>query len=193
MKEIEEIRKKLKKELDAYRYQHTLGVMYTAASLAMKYCEDLNDTMMAGILHDCAKCISDDEKIKLCLEYHIPLTETEIQNPGLIHSKLGAYLANDIYGVENPQILDAIASHTTGHPDMTVLEKIIFIADYIEPGRTTAPNLTFVRKLAFEDLDKAMYQILYDTLNYLHKKGGIIDTMTEKAYQYYKNLTIKEE
>ena len=76
---------------------------------------------------------------------------------------------------------------------MTVLEKIIFIADYIEPGRTTAPNLTFVRKLAFEDLDKAMYQILYDTLNYLHKKGGIIDTMTEKAYQYYKNLTIKEE
>ena len=87
MKEIEEIRKKLKKELDAYRYQHTLGVMYTAASLAMKYCEDLNDTMMAGILHDCAKCISDDEKMKLCLEYHIPLTETEIQNPGLIHSK----------------------------------------------------------------------------------------------------------
>ena len=65
MKEIEEIRKKLKKELDAYRYQHTLGVMYTAASLAMKYCEDLNDTMMAGILHDCAKCISDDEKMKV--------------------------------------------------------------------------------------------------------------------------------
>lgn len=193
MKDMEKIKDKLKKELDTSRYHHTIGVMYTAASLAMCYGIGLENAMMAGVLHDCAKCIPDNEKIRLCKEYGIILTETEIQNTALIHSKLGAYLAEHNYGVTNREILDAIAGHTTGHPKMTVLEKIIFIADYIEPGRNTAPDLMVIRKLAFEDLDRTMYKILNDTLNYLHQKGGIIDTMTEKTYQYYRDLIVKEE
>ncbi len=193
MKSIEELKKRMKKELDCSRYYHTIGVMYTAASLAMCYGVELENAMIAGILHDCAKCIPDNEKIRLCKEYGISLTETEIQNTALIHPKLGAYLAEHKFGVTDQEILDAIAGHTTGHPEMTILEKIVFIADYIEPGRNTAPHLTMVRRTAFEDLDLTMYRILKDTLDYLREKGGVIDTMTEKTYQYYKKLTLEEE
>lgn len=186
--EMEVIRKRLKKELDSYRYQHTLGVMYTAASMAMRYSVDLTDAMLAGLLHDCAKCIPDDEKIRMCEKYQIHLTDIELQNTALIHPKLGAYLAKKEYGVEKSEILDAIAWHTTGHPKMTDLEKIIFIADYIEPGRISAPNLSEIRKISFENLDIAMFRILDDTLLYLAKKGGVIDPATEETYRYYKNI-----
>ena len=187
MNRIEEIQNKLKHELDDFRYRHTIGVMYTAASLAMCHGANLENAMLAGLLHDCAKCIS------LCEEYQIALTDTELKNHALIHPKLGAYIARENYGIQDMELLHAIAAHTTGHPDMTTLEKIIFIADYIEPGRDTAPHLTELRKLAFEDLNRAMYRILEDTLNYLHEKGGIIDSQTEATYQYYKDLTKKED
>ena len=190
MAEIETIRKQLKKQLDKYRYQHTLGVMYTAASMAMRYGVDLTDAMIAGLLHDCAKCIQDEEKLRMCKKYHILLTETELQNTALIHPKLGAYLAKSEYGIQKKEILDAIAGHTTGHPNMTLLEKIIFIADYIEPGRTSAPNLSEIRRLAFENLDIAMFRILDDTLQYLREKGGVIDQMTEETYHYYKDFIV---
>lgn len=189
MKELEQIRREIKKQLDKYRYHHTLGVMYTAAALAM-HCEiSLEDAMTAGLLHDCAKCIPNDIKIELCKKYEIALTETELQNTALIHPKLGAYLAKSEYGIEKQEIIDAIAYHTTGRPDMTMLEKIIYVADYIEPGRGEAPNLPYVRKLAFENIDQAMYKILDDTLEYLNTRGGVIDPMTEKTRRYYKNLT----
>lgn len=89
----------------------------------------------------------------------------------MLHAKLGAYFARKIYGVEDKEILHAIQVHTTGEPGMNTLDKIIYIADYIEPNRNKAPNLEEVRKLAFVDLDKAMLKILSDTLNYLRKKA----------------------
>lgn len=192
MRDIEEMRKEVKEQLDAYRYRHTLGVMYTAASLAMKYEVDLNQAMTAGLLHDCAKCIPDKKKIKMCDKYGIVLTETELKNTALIHPKLGAYLAGSEYDVKDEEILGAIASHTTGHPGMTLLEKIIYISDYIEPGRKEAPNLTLIRKLAFEDIDAALFQILDDTLQYLKSNDKVIDSMTEETYNFYKELTGKE-
>ena len=187
------LQNKVKEQLDPYRYQHTLGVMYTAASLAMKYEEDLKKAMIAGLLHDCAKCIPNDEKIKMCEEYGILLTETELLNKALIHPKLGAYLAKAEYHIDDPEILEAIKWHTTGHPKMGLLEKIIFIADYIEPGREEAPHLSLIRKTAFEDIDEAMYIILKDTLEYLKTRKGVIDPMTEETYHYYKKITHKEE
>lgn len=87
---IQKLEKKVRRELDQYRYMHTLGVMYTAASMAMRYGADIKDAMVAGILHDCAKCIPGQEKIKLCNQYHIEITPIEHSNPGLLHSKLGA-------------------------------------------------------------------------------------------------------
>ena len=131
---ITRIRRKLMAELDKERYEHTLGVMYTAASMAMRYDADIDKALMAGLLHDCAKCISGENKIKLCDRYHLSVSEVEKSNPSLLHAKLGAFLAAKKYHVDDKEIVNAIASHTTGRPHMSLLEKIIYIADYIEPG-----------------------------------------------------------
>lgn len=88
---ITKIRRKMMTELDKERYEHTLGVMYTAASLAMRYDEDIEKALLAGLLHDCAKCIPGDTKIKLCKKYHLSVSEVEKKNPSLLHAKLGAF------------------------------------------------------------------------------------------------------
>ena len=84
---ITKIRRKMMTELDKDRYEHTLGVMYTAASLAMRYDEDIEKALIAGLLHDCAKCLSGDTKIKLCKKYHLNVSEVEKENPSLLHAK----------------------------------------------------------------------------------------------------------
>jgi predicted HD superfamily hydrolase involved in NAD metabolism len=91
----------------------------------------------------------------------------------------------DEYGIKEPDVINAILNHTTGRPEMSTLEKIIFIADYIEPNRKQAPNLAEIRKLAFIDLDKALLRVLEDTLAYLEEDGGELDPMTKKTYDYY--------
>ena len=188
---ISKTRKKLKKYLDQDRYEHTLGVMFTAASLAMRYGENVEEAMMAGLLHDCAKCIPSGKKLKLCDKYHLNITKSEYQNPSLLHAKLGAFLAAKKYHITNQRILDAIACHTTGKPEMTLLDKIIYIADFMEPGRCEAPNLPKVRKLAFINIDECLFRILEDSLAYLHTRDLVIDDMTEKTYLYYKELLNK--
>lgn len=104
----------------------------------------------------------------------------------MLHAKLGAFLAMDQYGVTDKEIVSAILNHTTGKPNMSLLDKIVYVADYIEPKRNKAENLPEVRKLAFLDLNQALYRILSDTLQYLDKGAGEIDEMTVKAYEYYK-------
>ena len=190
---IEEMRLKLVNGLDEPRYQHTLGVMYTAASMAMCHGENVENALVAGLLHDCAKCISSIDKIKLCEENGIEISETEAKNTGLLHAKLGAFLAEKEYGVTDEDILMSIRSHTTGRPGMSLLEKIIYIADYMEPGRKELPNMKDVRKLAFEDIDKCLYRILKDSLIYLKSRDFAIDPMTEETYNYYKAIMEGEQ
>ncbi|MCD8105474.1 MAG: bis(5'-nucleosyl)-tetraphosphatase (symmetrical) YqeK [Lachnospiraceae bacterium] len=185
---IIKIQKKLKKELDEERFIHTEGVMYTAASLAMCHDEDVTRTCVAGLLHDCAKCIPNAQKLRLCGHYKVPVSPVERAAPHLLHAKLGACIAKDKYGVEDPEILSAISCHTTGKPDMTLLEKIIFLADYIEPGRVKAPNLARIRHLAFSDIDLAVYMTLRDTLAYIKEKKAPLDNQSLVAYNYYKNF-----
>ncbi len=181
-----EIKKKIKKALDKYRYQHTLGVAYTASALAMRYGINIDDAFTAGLLHDCAKCIPNDEKFSLCEKYGIELKETEKRNPALIHAKLGAYIANKKYGIKDDDILASIRTHTTGEPGMSLMQKIIFTADYIEPGRDQAPDLPLIRQLAFTEIDRAVEKILHDTLNYLNEKSAAIDPETAETYEFYK-------
>ncbi len=190
---LEKLQKKLKKELDEDRYRHTLGVMYTAAALAMRYEEDLNQAQTAGLLHDCAKCLPDDKKLKLCTQNNLEISEAEQRAPFLLHAKVGAFLAEEKYDVHDPEILSAIACHTTGKPEMTPLEKIIFTADYIEPMRTKAENLTEIRRLAFCDLDLCVFTILRDTLDYLEAKKAFLDNQTIISYNYYKKLIDERE
>lgn len=190
--QITKIRRKLIAELDKERYEHTLGVMYTAASMAMCHGADVEQALLAGLLHDCAKCIPGENKIKMCEKYHLNVSEVERENPSLLHAKLGAFLAAKKYHIEDKEIINAIASHTTGHPHMTLLEKIIYIADYIEPGRPELANMEEVRHLAFRNIDECLYRILEDSLEYLNRLSKPIDPMTEKTYDYYKAVLMKE-
>ena len=183
--ELTKIRKAMEKTLDAKRYEHTLGVEYTAAALAMRYDAPIMSAQLAGLLHDCAKCMSNDKKLSLCEKYNISISEIEKRNPFLLHAKVGSFLAMNEYGVNDPDVINAILNHTTGRPGMSLLEKIVFIADYIEPGRKQAPNLTEIRKLAFVNLDQALIRILEDTLIYLKDSGEELDPMTGKTYAYY--------
>lgn len=174
----------MEKSLDAKRYEHTLGVAYTAAALAMRYQEDMDKAIIAGLLHDCAKCMDNDKKLHICEKHHIPVTDIEKRNPYLLHAKVGQYVAKKQFHIHDSDILNAILNHTTGRPEMSLLEKIIFIADYIEPGRKQAPNLSQVRKAAFQDLEAALIMILKDTLEYLQRIDEP-DPMTQKTYDYY--------
>ena len=179
-------KKTLRKYLDRDRFEHSEGVMYTAAALAMRYGENLEKAQIAGILHDCAKCIPDNKKLKICEKNHIEITEAEKCSPFLLHAKVGAYIAKEKYDIEDAEILDAIACHTTGKPAMTLLDKIIYISDYIEPMRSKASNLEEVRKMAFVDLDETLFKILSDTLVYLENSSKKMDPMTMQTYEYYR-------
>lgn len=188
-KKTDDVIKKLTKAMEEVqtgkRFQHTLGVAFTSAAMAMRFDVPMLDAQIAGLLHDCAKCLSDEKLIKICEKNDISMTEVERKNPYLLHGKVGAFLANTEYEVEDQDILNAITYHTTGRPDMSALEKIVFIADYIEPSRKVQPGLDEVRKLAFMDLDAAVIRILHDTLTYLQGKSVEIDPMTQETYEYY--------
>lgn len=176
----------MEKKLDPKRYEHTLGVAYTAAALAMRHGADMNNALVAGLLHDCAKCMTNEKRLSICEKHNIPVTKAEEKNPFLLHAKVGSFLAMKKYGVTDKDVINAILNHTTGRPGMSTLEKIIWLADYIEPGRKNAPNLDQIRKLAFEDLDRALLKALEDTLQYLNNGKMEVDSMTQKTYDFYK-------
>ena len=184
---LDEIREKVKEMQSGKRFEHTIGVMYTAASLAMRYNADVDKALLAGLLHDVAKGYTPQEMLELCEKYGLSVSGAEKKNPGLLHAKLGAYIAEREYAIKDSEILDAITWHTTGRPNMTLLDKIIYIADYIEPNRKDAPNLDIMRYRAFNDLDDCLIQVLESILQYLQSKNEVVDPMTEKTYLYYKN------
>ena len=185
--ELTVIRKKLETKLKEERYIHTLGVMYTAASMAMRHGADIQKSMTAGLLHDCGKYCDVNEQIRLCRKHDIELSDAELEVPALIHAKLGTYLARQEYDITDSEILNAITYHTTGRPSMTIIEKIVYLADYIEPGRKKIPGLSEVRAAAFDDIDSAVRMTAESTLAFLKRAGRKVDPMTEKTCQYYKN------
>ena len=145
-------------------------LLETAIQLAKQYQVDVKKAEIAALLHDCAKGFGGQEQLQLCKKHGLTITEAEERNPFLLHAKLGAYLAKADYGIDDEEILDAIRWHTTGRPEMTQLDKIIYIADYIEPNRNQAPNLDEIRRLARVNLDECLYTILKATLAYLETR-----------------------
>lgn len=193
---LEEIQEELRKRLKKKRYQHTLGVYYTAQAMAMCFGEDISLAGYGGMLHDCAKYLSGEEMLAACKKNRISISETERVNPGLLHAKLGAHFARECYGVEEEGVLSAIRWHTTGKPGMNELEKILFIADYIEPGRRMLPRMEEIRREAFHDLDEAMYLILFNTLSYLKVSGEgeeTLDQYTVDAFDFYRELRERKQ
>lgn len=188
-----QMREKLQKKLSVKRFEHSLGVEYTAGTMAFMYGADYEKALIAGLLHDCAKYVPGDKKIKKCKKRGIPVTDCESRNPELLHAKLSAAYAKEKYGVTDKDILSAIACHTTGKPAMTTLDKIIYIADYIEPNRSVLPEMDIIRREAYQDLDMCLLHILHNTVHYLKKKGSVIDPLTKETYDYYmKQANLKE-
>ncbi len=184
---IRDLKNELEKEMDESRFEHTIGVMYICAALAMRYGFDLERAMLAGLMHDCAKCMPNAKKLKTAEKNHLEITELERRNPFMLHAKLGAFIARKKYDIEDQEVLDAIRWHTTGRPGMSLLEKIVYVADYIEPKRDKAPNLSQIRQLAFEDLNLALLRILEETVDYLDQSDDETDDITRQTYEYYKN------
>lgn len=188
------ITNKLQNSLQPKRLMHTLGVAYLASSLAMCYGVSHQDALIAGLLHDCAKNYPEDKMLVECMKLGISLSEHERRIPELIHAAYGAYLAEKEYKITQEDILLAIRNHTLGRPNMTILEQIIYLADYLEPGRThsTNPCLDELRKLAFYDLDKTTVYVSKNSIRYFEKTGKEADPMTYQVYNYY-NDKIKKE
>lgn len=184
---LEEMKKQLEETLSPKRFKHSIGVMDTAVKLAEKYGEDRGKAAIAGILHDCARNIEGQEVLELCGRYGIEVNYITNLQPQLLHGPLGAALARDVYGVEDEDVIRAIACHTTGREDMTLLDKIVFIADYIEPGRKFH-GVDKVRDLAYKDLDKAILISLDNTIKHILDKGVLIHPDTINA----RNFIIKE-
>lgn len=184
----QKLRKQLENEHKPDRFDHTLGVAYTAANMAFLYGADIEKALIAGYLHDCAKCMTHEEQIKICEKNDIEITEVERKNHSLLHAKVGMYLARTKYDVYDPEILGAIRWHTTGREDMTLLEKIVYIADFIEPNRRPLENMAEIRKEAFTDLDKCLAHILHDSVIYLKTIGKEVDEATMNAYEFYKKF-----
>jgi predicted HD superfamily hydrolase involved in NAD metabolism len=186
--DLYKLKKAMAKELSEKRFFHTLGVEAVSFSLAIQYNYDIEKATIAGLLHDCAKCLPDEVLLKQCEDNNLPITDVERRNPFLLHSKLGAYLSKTKYGIMDEEITDAIHYHTTGKTNMTLLQKIIFTADYIEPNRSPEiiPDLNVIRKMAFTNLDEAVFNILSNTINYLNSDYQEIDQLSIDAYEYYK-------
>lgn len=183
-----ELDAEMQRILPRKRYLHSVAVAHLAASYAVTLGYDPQRALVAGILHDCAKAYSDEQLVADCDHYAISVTEVERRNGFLLHGKLGAYYAKKYYFINDKEILSAIAFHTTGHPKMTDLEKIVFLADYLEPFRTqpTTPELNKIRQIAFSDINKAIYLVLKNTMHYLKQSGQEMDMTTAETYEEYR-------
>ena len=164
------------------RMPHVLGTEREAAYLAEKYGADVTSARIAALLHDCTKKLDLSQQLSLCAHYNIPLDEMERGYLKLLHSKTGAAVAKDRFGVSE-EIYEAIYYHTTGKADMTLLEKIIYLADYIEPSRSF-PGVEELRRAVHADLDRGLCRALADSIEELQGYGSPVHPNTREALEY---------
>ena len=176
---------KLKKTLDSSRFVHTLGVEQTARRMAVIFGEDEEKAALAGLLHDCAKCMPLSQMLKAAKD--VPVDPVMRESKALMHALAGRCVAETVYGVKDEDVLSAIRWHTTGHANMTRLEKIIYLADMIEPNRKPYPGLDHLRKLCMLDLDQAMHEALRMSLEHVQEQGKTLHPDTLAALESYEN------
>ena len=180
MLSIEEIKLYLKANLEEKRYIHISGVADTAKKLAKLNGVSEEKAEIAGLAHDVAKNLSKVKMKEIINEHNIVLSEVEENNANLWHSIIGPIEAKDKLGIEDEEILDAIRWHTTGKEHMSILMKIIYIADMIEPSRNFE-GVEDIRKVTFEDLDMGVYYGLTRSIEFLLTKNLLIDENTMRA------------
>lgn len=173
----------LKDNLKAARYEHSLSVRDTAVKLAEIYGADIEKARIAGLSHDCAKNMSNDDLLSIALSHNINVDNVYKENPKLLHGFIGAVVAKEKMGIEDEEILSSIAYHTTGKRDMNLLEKIIYIADYVEPLRNF-PGVDNLRKEVTHDLNKAMLMAFDSTIKYVIEREQLLHVNTIEGRNY---------
>ncbi|MCI9512085.1 MAG: nicotinate (nicotinamide) nucleotide adenylyltransferase [Oscillibacter sp.] len=166
------------------RIPHVLGTEQEAIRLAARYGADVEKARRAALLHDCTKKLDMEEQLSLCRQYGIQLDELEQRALKLLHARTGAEIARDVFGVDD-EIYSAIRWHTTGHANMTLLEKIIYLADYIEPSRDF-PGVDRLRKVCYEDLDRGLLTGLEMTIEEMQGMGDPVHHATLEARDFLK-------
>lgn len=190
----EEMHRKLRLAQKERRYFHTLGVVKEAVRLAPKFGVDTEKAKIAALLHDCAKNFDQDRFLDIAAEYGVTLDELTIKEPALVHAFLGAAVAYRDYGVTDKEVLDAIYYHTTARANMTQLEKLIYIADMIEPGRTM-PQAEELRKMVEENTDDALIYAIDCSIKHVIKKGRLIhpDSIDARNYLIERRDELRDE
>lgn len=176
---IDKINEYLLETLSEKRYKHSLGVAQEAVKLSDHYGADREKAYLAGLVHDCAKEINPQEMVRILKEkYGITPDAMSLHTPKLLHGPLGACVAQNRFGIYDTDVLDAIRYHTTGKANMSLLAKVIYIADYIEPNRDYE-DVDYLRKLSYENIDKAIIYGIDFTIRDLIDRGDTIhpDTM----------------
>ncbi len=173
----------LKKHLSKERFLHTLAVEKEAISLAERYNVDIEKASLAGLLHDCAKGFSDEELVRLAISYNIPLSVWDLSSPQILHAPVGSIFAREYFGIKDRDILSAIWKHTTGDREMSTLDKIIFIADYIEYHRDF-PGVSYLREIVKKDIDRAILFAINLTIGYIMRNNQMIHPKTVEVWNY---------
>ena len=175
----------------AKRVRHIRGTEEEAVRLAQRWGADETMARRAGILHDCTKYLSGQEHIAICEQYGVPLDSLERTAPKLLHSKTGACIARHVFG-EPDEVYEAIFWHTTAKADMTTLEKILYVADYMEPNRTF-DGVERLRELAYRDLDKALLLGVETTIQEMEERKLPVHSNTLQAQAWLKGHGVTTE
>lgn len=178
--EIKDIQKLLKESVGDRTYIHCLGVMDTAIKLASKYNYDTDKAALAGLIHDCGKLKDNEEILKAAQKTGIIQDDIMANNIELLHAPLGAFIAENTYGIKDEEILQAVRYHTTGRINMTLLDKIIYLSDYIEPNRVFL-RVSEIREFAYKDIDKALLMAIEDTIMYVIENRLLLHNDTVNA------------
>lgn len=179
----QEIENYLMHNLKTKRYDHSLSVRNTSIELAKLYNEDVEKAKIAGLVHDCAKNMSDEKILDIALNYNLKVDEISKESPQLLHGAVAAVIAKEKMGIQDEDILNAVAYHTTGRKNMSQLEKIIYLADYVEPLRDF-PGVEELRKISYENLDKALLLSFNNTIKFVLEKGQLIHLDTIKGRNF---------
>lgn len=173
----------LKKNINEARYIHTLGVVETATKLAKMNNVDEEKAKIAALIHDMAKCMPKDKQFEILKNNGVKMDKYLLNSPQILHGAVGAILAKEIMGIEDTDILNAVKYHTTGKENMTTLEKIIYIADYVEPNRKYE-GVDKIREVVFKDLDNGVFMGIENTMLHLLKERQLIHIDTINARNY---------
>lgn len=179
----------IKNRLSQPRYEHSMGVARVAEKMAARFGVDARKAFITGVFHDYAKNLGPLKLLEIAAAAGLITDRVEEETPDLLHAPVGAYLLETGLGVEDAEMLEAVRAHTVGSTNMSILDKIIYLADMIEPGRSDYPHLERLRQLSEYDLDGAMLLGVESTIIYCLKRGRLLHPRTVEVRNEYLRQT----